>query len=88
MGIGVSVLLIAVGAILRWAIHWSSADVSVQTAGLVLFLVGVVGLIISLAVFGPWGYRSRSRRTITDGAGRTIVNDEQVSDNPGAYPRY
>lgn len=84
MGIGTSIVLIAVGAILRFAIHWSSADVSVQTVGLVLFIVGLVGLVISLAVFGPWGYRSRGRRTVVDGTtGRTLVSEErQVSQGP------
>lgn len=77
MGIGTSIVLIAAGAILRWGIHWSSSTISVSVIGLVLFIVGIVGLFASLAVFGPWGYRSRTRRTITDSTGRTYVAEER-----------
>lgn len=77
MGIGTSIVLIAVGAILRWGIHWSSSTVSVATIGLVLFIVGLVGLVVSVAIFGPWGYRSRTRRTVTDNQGHTYVAEER-----------
>lgn len=78
MGIGASILLIAVGAILRWAVHWSPADVDVATAGLIIFLVGIAGLVITLALTGPWSNRSRrSRRLVDNRTGTTLVDDEQ-----------
>lgn len=80
MGIGTSIVLIAAGAILRWGIHWSSTTVSVATIGLVLFIVGLIGLVISLAIFGPWGYRTRARRTVSDGRGTTYVEEETRVD--------
>jgi hypothetical protein len=50
MGIGTSILLIAVGAILRYAINVSVEGVELQTVGLILMIVGIIGLVISLAV--------------------------------------
>jgi Co/Zn/Cd efflux system component len=45
-----SIFLIAVGAILRYAINVSVQGVEIDTVGLILIVVGVVGLVISLAV--------------------------------------
>lgn len=47
-GIGVSLLLIAAGAVLAWAVTAEAEGVNVNTVGLILLGVGVVGLIISL----------------------------------------
>jgi hypothetical protein len=48
MAIGTSLFLIAVGAILRYAIDATVAGVDIQTAGLILMIIGVVGLVIGL----------------------------------------
>lgn len=48
MGLGTSFFLIAVGAILRYAITDSVSGVDLETVGLILLIVGVIGLIISL----------------------------------------
>ena len=50
MGIGTSILLIAVGAILRYAVNVSVSEIELQTVGLILIIVGIIGLVISLAV--------------------------------------
>jgi hypothetical protein len=50
MGIGTSIFLIAVGAILRYAVTVTVQGVELQTVGLILMIVGIVGLVISLAV--------------------------------------
>ena len=42
MYIGSSIFLIAVGAILRWAVSWHVSGFNVQLAGLIIFLVGAV----------------------------------------------
>jgi Domain of unknown function (DUF6458) len=62
MGIPVSLILIAVGAILAFAVHQSSsATVDVDVVGWILMAVGVLGLLLSLLWwerFGPcyWGW--------------------------------
>ncbi len=48
MTIGGSLFLIAVGAILRYAVKDSISGIDLQTAGLILMLVGVVGLLLAL----------------------------------------
>lgn len=47
MGIGVSILLIAIGAILLWAVSASIAGVSINTVGVILIVVGAIGLLAS-----------------------------------------
>lgn len=59
MGIGTSLFLIAAGAILRYAVTVSSSAVNVQTVGLILMIVGVVGLVISLLWITVWSDRRR-----------------------------
>jgi hypothetical protein len=49
MSIGVSLFLIAVGAVMRYAVTWNPEEVNINTVGLILMLVGIVGLVISLA---------------------------------------
>ena len=50
MGIGMSIFLIAVGAILRYAVNVTVEGIEIETVGLILLIVGVIGLVISLAV--------------------------------------
>jgi hypothetical protein len=50
MGIGTSIFLIAAGAILRYAVDFEVTGVEIHTVGLILMLVGIIGLVISLAV--------------------------------------
>ncbi len=48
MGIGISILLMAIGAILLWAVTATVAGVSINTIGVILIVVGAVGLLIGL----------------------------------------
>jgi hypothetical protein len=57
-----SIFLIAVGAILRYAINVTVEDVEIDTVGLILMIVGIIGLVISLAVTFM-GNGDRPRRT-------------------------
>lgn len=57
MGIGTSLFLIAVGAILRFAVTITSSSINVQTVGLILMIVGGVGLAISLLWITVWSDR-------------------------------
>jgi hypothetical protein len=55
MGIGVSLILIAVGAILTFALHASSGVLNVHTVGIILMVVGAVGLVLSMVFWSSWG---------------------------------
>ncbi len=57
MTIGSSILLIAVGAILKWAVTAQVKGFNIQTAGTVLFVVGLVGLVLSLIYTFWWARR-------------------------------
>ena len=63
MGLTVSILLIAAGAILRWAVTASASGFNVHTVGIILFIVGIVGAVLSLAFWSSWG---GFRRDVTD----------------------
>jgi uncharacterized protein DUF6458 len=50
MGLGMSIFLIALGAILRYAVTVSIQGVELQTVGLILMIVGIIGLVVSIAM--------------------------------------
>ena len=62
MGIGVSVLLMAAGAIMTFAIEVENAEgFNINTVGIILMIVGALGFIAALAIFGP-----RRRDTVVE----------------------
>ncbi len=60
MELGTSLLLIAVGAILRFAVTVTTSGFNLHTVGLILMIVGIVGLLISLFVMYVWTGRRRA----------------------------
>lgn len=78
MGIGTSILLIAVGAILRWAVTATVSGISIATVGTILLIVGIIGLIISLLYMTIWADRTRPAavdRTAVPPTEREVVRD-------------
>ena len=77
-GIGLSIVMIAAGAILAWGVTATTSGVDLNTVGLILFFVGLAGLVISLLVsMTP----SRTRdTTVVDRsyAQRPVVERERV----------
>ncbi len=62
MGIGVSLILIAAGAILAFAVSAEVGGVDIQTVGWILLVVGIVGALLSLVFWGSWGGFGGARR--------------------------
>ena len=60
MYIGSAIFLIAVGAVLRWAVSWEVTGFNIQMAGLIVFLVGILGLVLTLVL---WYTRRREHGT-------------------------
>ena len=64
MGLGVSIVLVAAGAILAWAVNADVSGVDIHTIGWILLIVGIVGAVLSMIFWSSWagpGYWSRPR---------------------------
>jgi hypothetical protein len=102
MGLVVSLILIAVGAILIWGVNAESTDFNVDAVGVILMIVGFVAFVLSLLLWRSWwgpGVMA-SRRTYVDdraaappadpyaGGRRRVVEEEEVAGRPppGAPP--
>jgi hypothetical protein len=74
MPLGTSIFLIAVGAILRYAVTASASGINIQTVGLILIIVGIVGLVLSIFWMLAWSPR------------RTGANERFVERDPYREP--
>lgn len=66
MGIGTSLLLIAVGAVLKFAVSVSTHGFNINTIGVILMIVGGAGLVISLLWLTMWSDRRRRPATYVE----------------------
>ena len=67
MGLGVSIFLLAVGAILAFAVDVTVSGLEITTVGVILMIVGAIGLLFSLlfwSSFAPFGGATREERTV------------------------
>jgi hypothetical protein len=81
MGIGTSIVVFAVGAILRFATTVHTTNFNIHTIGVILMVVGTVGLVISLIFWSSWGgfggwHRSRHVYRQSDGS---VVDERHES---------
>ena len=65
MGIGVSLLLIALGEILDFAVDVQTKGFNLNTIGVILMIVGGIGLLFSLFFWGSWGPNRREEHVVT-----------------------
>ena len=97
MTIGVSLILVAVGAILVWGVTADAEGLDVDAIGVILMVVGFVGVLLSMVFWSEWSpvYRGRPRGYVEDGtvvrrrttrpARRRVVEEEEVVE-PGGPP--
>ena len=68
MGIGVSLVLIAVGAVMAFAVHVSGNGFNIHTIGIILLVVGAIGALLSMIFWSSWAgpgyFTSSQRRTV------------------------
>jgi hypothetical protein len=74
MGFSTSIVVIAIGAILRFAVSVTTTGFNLHTIGLILIIVGAVSLLLSIMFWNSWGGfggggTRRQRRVTPDGAG-------------------
>jgi membrane protein implicated in regulation of membrane protease activity len=81
MGIGAGLFLVAIGAVLTFAVNATVNGVNIQTIGVILLVVGILGIILDLVIFAP------RRRTVSTtqsvpadsvGTRRTVVEDHNT----------
>ncbi len=65
MGIGVSIFLLALGAILAFAINVQTSGIDLNTVGVILMVVGGIGLATSFLFWDRMGFGGGTRRTVT-----------------------
>ena len=78
MGVGTSIVVFAIGAILKFATTVHSSSFNIQTIGVILMIVGAIGFLVSLAFWGSWGGfggTSRRRTVYRDPASGTMVDE-------------
>ena len=85
MGIGTSIFLIAVGAILRYAITENVEGVSLDTVGLILMIVGVAGLLLSFLWMTIWADRRRGPVVGERAVVREPVAEREVVERRDVY---
>ena len=67
MGIGASLLLIAVGAVLAFAVNVTGHGFNIHTVGIILLVVGAIGALISMMFWSSWGgFGGTRRETVID----------------------
>ena len=66
MGIGASVFLIAIGAILAFAVNLSVSGLDLSTIGVILMVVGAIGLVVTMLTFGGGGWGGRRTTVVED----------------------
>ena len=86
MGLGVSLILIAVGAILTWAVDVHTNGLNVNAVGVILMIVGLIGFVLSLAFWSSWwgpGYFGRG--AAAPAGGRTVRRRRVAPAAPVAH---
>ncbi|MBA2461978.1 MAG: hypothetical protein H0V45_09480 [Actinobacteria bacterium] len=92
MGISVSILLIAVGAILTWGVTAEVEGLDVNAIGVILLIVGLLGLVLSMIFWSSWGgFRRRAayveggpvdREAVPRRRATTVVEEDDVAPGP------
>ncbi|HKH04862.1 MAG TPA: DUF6458 family protein [Acidimicrobiales bacterium] len=77
MGFGTSLFLLAVGAILTFAVEADAEGLNLDAVGIILMIVGGIGLIASVIYWNSWGGFGRRRRIV----------EEDVAAPQGPYRR-
>ncbi|MCY7301462.1 MAG: DUF6458 family protein [Thermoleophilia bacterium] len=72
MGISISLVLIAVGAVLTWAVTATTSGIDINTVGVILMIVGAAGLVLSMIFWSSWGGFGAGRNTTT------VVRDDAL----------
>jgi len=86
MGVGTSLVVFAIGAVLRFAVTVTTTGFNVHTVGVILMIVGAVGFVLSLIFWGSWGGfgGGYSRRRTTYSTGTPVARYDAQTGQPVA----
>ena len=95
MGIGVGILLVAVGAILTFAVTKDLRGLDIQVVGVILMIVGILGIVLDMMWWHTWRGSGYRRATYVEGdpryrsawpRRRATVVEEDAPPPPGPPP--
>ena len=89
MGLSLSLILAAVGAVLIWAVDADVSGLDITTVGVILLIVGLVGMLLSLAFWSSWGgFGARGDAAVggpvgrrPGAGGRTVERETVIEDD-------
>ncbi len=76
MGISISILFLALGAILTWAVSAEVSGLDITAVGVILMIVGAIGLVTSLIFWSSWGGFGGERSGAASGPQTTVIKDD------------
>lgn len=83
MGVGTSLILFAVGAILRFAVSVTTTGVNYHIVGVIIMIVAAIGFMVSIAFWSSWGgfggYQRRRTTSRDPRTGVTTTRDETTT---------
>ena len=77
MGISLSILLVAIGAVLTWAVSVEVSGVDLTAVGVILMIVGIIGLLVSLVFWSSWGGFGARDTAASSGPQTNIIKDDR-----------
>jgi len=85
MGVAMSIVMVAVGAVLRFAVSVTTTGFNLHTIGLILIILGAISLVISMMFWSSWGGFGggaggyRRQRSVTRDAAGGYVEEERTT---------
>ncbi len=76
MGISLSIMLVAIGAVLAWAVSAEVSGVDIQAVGVILLIVGILGFVTSLVFWSSWGGFGGAREGGGNAPQTTIIKED------------
>ena len=76
MGINGSLVMIAIGAILAFAVDFDTEGINLNTVGVILLVIGIIGALLSMAFWSSWGGWGNRRETVV--RDRDVVRERDV----------
>ena len=78
MSLGASLVMIAIGAILKWGITAQANGINLDAVGVILMVVGAIGAVVSMMFLYSWSPIPYNRRTVVTDLGPDHVHDVNV----------